>query len=128
MNGHRAQSDKPIILVVEDDPFVRMSAVDYLRQTGLDTLEAGDALEAIGVLSEANARVGVVFSDINMPGEMDGCELASHIARHWPNLRVILTSGALQTRPLNHAWRFVAKPYDIEGVARLIEEALQVSD
>ena len=80
------------ILVVEDDLIVRMTIAEYLRDEGYDVIEAGTADEALAVLQKGT-HVDVVFTDVRMPGSIDGCELARQVRVHWPNLPVILTSG-----------------------------------
>jgi CheY-like chemotaxis protein len=101
------------VLVVEDEPFQRMLAVDLVEEAGLIALEARDADEAIEIL-EARNDVRIVFTDINMPGSMDGLKLAAAVRDRWPPVRIILTSGnfepSLQERPADCV--FLAKPYD----------------
>ena len=108
------------VLVVEDEPFQRMLAVDLVEEAGLIALEARDADEAIAIL-EARSDVRIVFTDINMPGSMDGLKLAAAVRDRWPPVRIILTSGnfdpGLQERPADSV--FLAKPYDPQ---RLIAE------
>ncbi|HRD64826.1 MAG TPA: ATP-binding protein [Candidatus Competibacter sp.] len=81
-----------IILVVEDDPEVRLFAVNALRSLGYDPLQAGDAATALRVL-ETIPQIALLFTDIILPGEMDGIKLAAIAQRRYPGLRVLLTSG-----------------------------------
>src|SRR5262245_45697420 len=121
MNAARSIVDKPspapppTVLVVEDDVLVRIMVAAYLRECGFDVVEAGNADEAIRVL-EADLRVDVVFSDVNMPGSMDGFGLAQWLRRERPGLEIILTSGAARTAKeageLCEHGPIMAKPYD----------------
>jgi CheY-like chemotaxis protein len=80
------------VLVVEDEVLVRMVIADYLRECGYRVVEAGSAAEAITVL-ESPEPIDIVFSDIQMPGEMDGFGLATWVRQHQPWLKMLLTSG-----------------------------------
>jgi CheY-like chemotaxis protein len=80
------------VLVVEDEVLVRMVIADYLRECGYRVIEAGSAAEAITVLTSPEP-VDIVFSDIQMPGEMDGFGLATWVRQNQPGLKVLLTSG-----------------------------------
>jgi len=114
----------PTILVVEDDVLVRSVAAAYLRESGFEVIEATGADEAIRVL-QAEVRVDVVFSDVNMPGSMDGFALAQWVHRERPRLQVILTSGAPHTaRGAAQQGPILAKPYDHAALARYIRALL----
>jgi CheY-like chemotaxis protein len=80
------------LLVVDDDLLVREPIADYLREVGYEVLEAGDAHEAISVVDHAD-HVDLVFSDVRMPGELDGVGLARWVRAHRPDVAVLLTSG-----------------------------------
>jgi CheY-like chemotaxis protein len=82
----------PTVLVVEDEWLIRAAIADYLRRCGYRVLEAGNAAEAITAL-EADASIAIVFSDVQMPGSMDGWGLARWVRRERPAVKVILTSG-----------------------------------
>ena len=126
MNASRNVSDKsvpappPTILVVEDEILVRAVTAAYLRDCGFDVVEAGNADEAVRVL-EASIRVDIVFSDVNMPGSLDGFGLVQWLRRERPDLKIILTSGAAQAvkdaSDLAHV-PILAKPYDYAALAR----------
>jgi CheY-like chemotaxis protein len=113
--GEPVAASPPVILVVEDEVLVRSIVAAYLRERGFDVIEASGADEAIRVL-QAGVRVDIVFSDVNMPGSMDGFGLAQWVRRERPWLKVILTSGA--ARPAGAAGDLcetgpvLAKPYD----------------
>ena len=110
-----------LILVVEDEWIVRLFACDLLEQAGFKVLEAGGADEALEAL-EAHPEVRGLFTDVNMPGSMDGLALARHVQEHNPNIVTLVVSGrgppAPGELPSNAA--FMAKPYEAEEmVSRL---------
>jgi CheY-like chemotaxis protein len=111
------------VLVVEDDTMVRMPIAEYLRGCGYTVLEAGSASEAISAL-DSDAPVSLVFSDIRMPGEMDGVGLAEWCHAHRPALPVLLTSaysGGRNPRTAPFPGNgFVVKPYSQSQVERQI--------
>ena len=112
------------ILVVEDEVLVRSVVAMYLRDCGFQVVEAGNADEAIRVL-EAGLAVDIVFSDVNMPGSMDGFGLAAWLRLERPGLHLILTSGSPQkTADLGKHRPFLAKPYNHANLERLIRTML----
>ena len=117
-----------VILVVEDEPFVRMTAVDVLVDRGMIVLEAGCAAEALALI-EADDRVDLLFTDINMPGEMDGLDLATIAHRRRPGLKLIVTSGgrAMGADDMPDHGAFIAKPYDTRTLTRLVEAKLSAA-
>src|SRR5579859_6096567 len=118
---------KIVLLLVEDDFWTRFSAAETLRVLGYRVIEARDAAEGISVLV-AGTPVDAVFSDINMPGEMDGLGFAAWLAARHPQLPLLLTSGLeppAATQPgANHS-AFIAKPYDLREVDRRLRAMLQ---
>ena len=133
MNPARTQSDdsapasRPAVLVVEDEVLIRMAVSDYLRECGFHVIEAGNAEEAIEVL-KADTAVDIVFSDVNMPGNLDGFGLAQWIRRERPQLKIILTSGvsrkAKEAGSLCGDGPFLTKPYHHEDLERHIRQLL----
>lgn len=120
-----ASNDRPIVLVVEDDVVLRLSTAENLREVGFAVVEAVDSVEAIAIL--ASQSVDVVFSDVNMPGAMDGIGLANWIGRNLPALPVLLTSGGVRD-PIGRMTcnrRFLAKPYSLADVEALINMLLK---
>jgi CheY-like chemotaxis protein len=114
---------RTIVLVVEDEPLVRFDAVDALQDAGFDVVEAGNADAALAILSARN-DIAVLFTDINMPGSMNGLELAAEVHRHWPTIHIIVTSGLVTPRrqDIPDAGLFIGKPYQPEQVAAVVEK------
>ena len=111
-----------VVLIVEDEPLVRLTGADLLAEAGFDVLEASNADEALRIL-EATPEVRVVFSDVEMPGSLDGLGLARNICRHWPSIGIVLTSGhRIREEMIPCDGTFVAKPYDGQVLVRQIEE------
>lgn len=114
------------ILVVEDDVFIRIDIADYLRGCGWHVVEAGTAAEAVNVL-ESDIAVDFVFSDVQMPGAMDGFDLAAWVRQHRPDLRIILTSGVVQRTEAATSLCDegpIGKPYDHDHLAQRIRHHL----
>jgi two-component system, response regulator PdtaR len=121
--GHvAAAKTRPVVLVVEDDPLSRMSAAVMIGNAGCDVVEVGDADEAIAVL-EARQDIQVVFTDIRMPGSMDGLKLARYVRKRWPPIKIIATSGhlAVLESDLPEGGVFLSKPYDVTMVATVLQ-------
>src|SRR3984957_6447215 len=83
---------RPVILIVEDELFLRMYAAEMIQDGGFDVVEAGNADQAIAIL-EARPDIHVVFTDIQMPGSMDGLKLARFVRDRWPPIKIVATSG-----------------------------------
>jgi two-component system, response regulator PdtaR len=99
-----------VVLVVEDEDLVRSLAVDALEEAGYATLEAQNADQAIQLL-ESHPEVRLVFTDVQMPGVMDGAKLAAAVRERWPPLRIIVTSARPKPELIEDA-AFLPKPYD----------------
>jgi hypothetical protein len=115
-----------MVLVVEDDTPIRRIVVRYFRELGFNIIEAKNAAEALGVL-EANP-VDILFTDVVMPGAIDGVELARTASARWPDLNVILTSGFPQNKltddPAQTRLRLLSKPYRKADLAQLLRETI----
>jgi len=103
----------PLVLVVEDELLLRLNAVSLLEEAGFGVLEAASADDAIALL-ESRQDIRIVFTDINMPGSMDGLRLAHAIRNRWPPIELVITSGQLRLRKEDMPERghFLSKPYD----------------
>jgi CheY-like chemotaxis protein len=120
--GHVAPN-KPVVLVVEDDFLLRMDAANIIKDAGFDVLEASNADEAIAILESRN-DVAVVFTDIQMPGSMDGLKLARAVRGRWPPIKIVTTSGqcVVEATDLPEGGRFLPKPYSPMQVSGLLRE------
>jgi two-component system, response regulator PdtaR len=109
-----------IVLVVEDEPLLRILAVELVEEVGFIALEAGNADEAVALL-ESRADISLLFTDINMPGSMDGLKLAHAVRDQWPPIKLLIVPGQVRPRPsqLPTSTRFVEKPY---RAAAMVEE------
>lgn len=110
------------VLVVEDEPLLRMMAVDVVAEAGFEAIEAANADEAVEILDERD-DIGIIFTDIDMPGTMDGMKLAAAARDRWPPIRVILTSGHrnVSRQDLPEGTVFFPKPYDGSKVAAQLQ-------
>jgi two-component system, response regulator PdtaR len=116
---------RPVVLVVEDDTLVRMDAVGSIEAGGYEVVEASNADEAIAILSQRN-DIHLVFTDIDMPGSMDGLKLAHFVRDRWPPVRVVATSGhaRITEKDLPEGGRFVAKPYAATHLVSTLREMI----
>ena len=114
------------VLVVEDEPLVRMAAADALADGGIMAWEAAHAREALEIL-ERRPRIGLLFTDVNMPGKMDGLDLAHEVSAIRPDVKVIVTSGAAAVLEENlpQEGTFLAKPYRAEQLVNIITKKLE---
>jgi CheY-like chemotaxis protein len=106
-----------VVLVVEDDVFERMGASDMFLDAGYRVLDAGNADEALQFL-ETEVDIGLLFTDVSMPGSMSGADLARHVASRWPGIGIILASGRLRPDRLPPSMRFHEKPYAPTAILR----------
>jgi len=111
------------VLVVEDEPLMRMDIAGALEDGGFLVFEAANADEAIVILAE-HAEIRALFTDIDMPGSMDGLKLAFAVRDRWPPIKIIVTSGHQSIREVNLPvdGRFFSKPYDPEKIINTIRE------
>jgi CheY-like chemotaxis protein len=100
-----------VVLVVEDEMLLRMKAVDMVEDAGYISAEAVDADEALAIL-QSRSDIALLFTDVQMPGSMNGLQLAHVVHERWPPIKIILTSGQLKLSgsdiPLDS--RFFGKP------------------
>jgi CheY-like chemotaxis protein len=110
----------PLVMVVDDDAIARMGATDMFRHAGYEVIEAGSSSEALESF-RANVNIRLLFTDISMPGAMDGADLAVEVAAHWPLVGVIATSGLPRPDKLPERMCFHDKPYAPSAVLRQVE-------
>jgi two-component system, response regulator PdtaR len=108
------------VLVVDEEPVIRMVARDMVEDAGFAALEASNASEAIEVL-KAHQDICILFTDVNMPGSMDGLDLARHVDRRWPGVRILVTTGRgeVAAQDLPAGCSLIGKPYRL---AQLVEK------
>jgi CheY-like chemotaxis protein len=109
------------ILVVENEAIVRIELAAQLSEMGLRVLVASDADQAI-ILLDAHRDIGVLLTDITMPGSMDGLRLARHVRNRWPPIKIVATSGRVGSGvgDLPPGSTFLAKPYSPETLRQAI--------
>jgi CheY-like chemotaxis protein len=114
---------RAVILIVEDELLIRMNAVEMIEQAGFEVVEAANADEAITIL-ERRLDITVVFTDIQMPGSMDGLKLAAAVRHRWPPIRIVATSGQVRIGPddVPEGGRFLPKPYSPAEITKLLRE------
>jgi CheY-like chemotaxis protein len=111
----------PVILIVEDELLLRMDAAEAIENAGFKVVQAANADEAIVIL-KARPDIHIVFTDIQMPGSMDGLKLARFVRDRWPPIKIVATSGLVPVKDedLPAGSVFLPKPYrDCELVAVL---------
>ena len=110
--GFAPPSCPSVVLIVEDEPMLRMLARELLEEAGFRVIEAGTADDALQIL-EGRADIAVLFTDVDMPGSMSGVVLAEKVAARWPHIRLVVTSGryGLTNDQLPDDGQFLHKPY-----------------
>lgn len=104
-------NERPVVLVVEDDILIRMDTADMITSAGYEVVEAGNADDAIDIL-QSRTVIDVVFTDVQMPGSMDGLRLATAVRDRWPPIKIITASGQIRINDggLAKGSRFLRKP------------------
>lgn len=118
-------SEEIAVLVVEDEPLIRMDVVDQLEDEGYRVFEAATADQAIGIL-EDEPSIRLLFTDIDMPGSMDGLKLAAAVRDRWPPVKIVVTSGhrSIDVADLPDGSIFFSKPYRHKAVVASFRELL----
>lgn len=109
------------VLVVEDDPLLRIDMALAFSDAGFSVIEAGTADEALEIL-EARQAIGLVVTDIEMPGRLDGLKLARIVSERWPDTEVFVTSGKV-TPDADAPGSFFPKPYDSRDIVAKAQQA-----
>jgi CheY-like chemotaxis protein len=117
------ESRRPVVLIVEDEFLLRMDALDMITAAGFEVIEAANADEAIDIL-ESRRDITLVFTDIQMPGSMDGLKLACAVRDRWPPIKIVATSGHVDVNEtdLPKGGRFLPKPYSSTQVMGVLRE------
>jgi CheY-like chemotaxis protein len=116
---------RPVVLIVEDEFLIRMDAIDMIRSAGFDVVEAENADQALLILEE-RFDITVVFTDVHMPGSMDGLKLAAAIRGRWPPIKIVATSGMARVSKddLPSGSRFLPKPYSARQIVITLRELI----
>jgi two-component system, response regulator PdtaR len=122
-----SETKRHVVLIVEDEFLIRMDAVNMIRAAEFGVVEAANADEAILIL-EDRPDITVVFTDIHMPGSMDGLKLAAAIRGRWPPIRIVATSGKAKIGrdDLPSGSRFLPKPYSPRQIVATLRELTTV--
>ena len=119
----------PTVLVVEDDAIIRMMAADLVEELGFAMFEVSSADAALTML-ERHEEITIVFTDVHMPGSIDGLELAALAHLRWPAVGLVVVSGEHVTTndKLPGGAKFFAKPYDAARVqAALVQMSKDIA-
>lgn len=122
-----ADPSAPYALVVDDDGFIRMDAMDILQEAGFRTLEASDGDEAMVLLAERHALIVLLFTDVQMPGSRNGFAVARETARQWPHIASWSPPGWPTRSPeicRREGARFIGKPFTASMVHDHLKEIL----
>jgi CheY-like chemotaxis protein len=123
----KADRDRnPVVLVVEDETLIRVTALAIIEESGFEAIAAGNADEAIRAL-ETRGDIRAVFTDVQMPGPMDGLKLAQVIRDRWPPVALLVTSGKTRVTAsdLPSGARFLPKPYFPLQIEMTLREMLE---
>ncbi len=117
------------VLIVEDEPLIRLGLATAVEEAGYDVVEAANASEALRRL-EADQDIRLLLTDVDMPGGMDGIALAHCVRDRWPPVRLIVISGKVGVKPgqLPSGARFVSKPYQEPALLSIMQTLLAATD
>lgn len=120
------KADLGVVLIVEDHPLVQITATALIEDAGMTTLVASDADEAMAILSTRD-DIRAMFTDIDMPGSMDGLALASMVRARWPEIQLVVTSGGQPPKDarLPRDVPFFQKPYDYALIVNRLRAAAE---
>lgn len=111
---------RPRVLVVEDEAVIRWDLAAMLAMSGFEVRQASSAAAAIDIL-ESDREISVVFTDIQMPGAMDGLELARCVRKRWPPTIIVITSGnVVDPTSMPVGSELLAKPYDSGALSAIL--------
>lgn len=126
---HDSLARVPNIMVVEDELLVRMAVAESFELAGFNVLEAGNGEEAVNLLSQGGPLIDLVFTDVRMPGSVDGFALSAWIKQHCPAIPVFIASGDLglarSRNELAPGQAFFSKPYSLDAVISRIKLELR---
>jgi DNA-binding NtrC family response regulator len=127
-NPSEATERPPGVVIAEDELLLRTLAVEDLEEAGFRTFEAENALAALDICKARSGSIDVLFTDIRMPGSMDGLELAHRVRERWPGIAIIIVSGNIfvSRDELPEGARFLPKPYDMRRIVDMVRQAREV--
>jgi DNA-binding NtrC family response regulator len=111
------------VLLVDDEPLIRLVLAEALIDEGYHVSMASNVLEAIGVMGR-NPTFDALITDVDMPGGLNGVDLASMVSSHAPSTSIIVTSGRAVTKGLQSGWTFLPKPFGVNGLLELLDKRL----
>lgn len=113
---------RAVVLIVEDEPLVRMMVIELFEDEGFEVLEAANADQALGIFGE-RSDVALLFTDVEMPGSLDGYALARWVHAHRPAVKTMIVSGRALPRAgdVPDGATFIGKPYDHDDVMRRVQ-------
>lgn len=116
-----SENVKIAVLVVEDEALIRMDFVDQLRAAGYETHEAANSADAIAIL-ELHPEIRAVFTDVQMPGDMDGLQFSHYVRKRWPPTVIVVCSAKELPSPdvLPSEASFVAKPFESSSLETML--------
>lgn len=119
-------STDPYALAVDDDPLILMDVCGILEDVGFRCHDAPTGDDAIALLGEHAESVTLLFSDVEMPGNTNGFELARHVEREWPHIEIVIASGRMKPEPgdMPEKATFIGKPFSAEMVRNHLREKL----
>lgn len=117
------------VVVVEDEPLVRLNATNLFEEAGIDVVEFSNGDDAIDYVRDHKQDVAAIFTDVYLPGETDGLELAGIVSEVCPDITVLVTSGQISMRPhdLHPQVRYVTKPWMPRDVLAQMQDALRAA-
>ncbi len=120
------KSTVPYALIVDDDALVRIDATHILEEAGFRCFDVETADEALPLLQAKGEQIILLFTDVQMPGEMDGFDLARWTADHWPEIEIVVASGGVRPGPddLPERATFISKPFDADIVHNHLAKTL----
>ncbi|RYC32410.1 response regulator [Lichenibacterium minor] len=115
-------SGRAVVLIVEDEPLVRMMVIELFEDEGFEVLEAANADQALGIFGERD-DVALLFTDVEMPGSIDGYALARWVSLNRPSVKTMIVSGRALPRAgdVPDGAAFVGKPYDHDDIMRRVQ-------
>ena len=118
---------RPVVLIVEDEVLVRIDTREMVEAADFEVVEAGNADEAIAILA-ARDDIHLIFTDVHMPGSMNGLKLAHFVRNRWPPVALIVTSGHahVEETDLPTGGRFLSKPYQQAKIEGLLRQLISV--